>query len=357
MHMADALLSPAVGGAMWVATGVTVAYCARKVRSDLDESKVPLMGVAGAFVFATQMINFAIPGTGSSGHLGGALLLAILLGPHAAFLVMASILAVQALFFADGGLLALGANVFNLGFFPAFIAYPYIYRPLVGEGPDFSRGRVIAGSTLAAVVGLQLGALAVVLETTASGISALPLGTFLLFMQPIHLAIGVVEGIVTAAVVLFVLRAQPELLAREAARTSLAGVRLKPVLVALAVAALVVGGALSWFASADEDGLEWSISRVIGSGQELGGTGATHDAAAGLQERIAVLPDYTFPGGGEEADAAAGGSEAAGADGGPAIDAGTSVSGVVGALLVLAIAGAVGFALRRRSAARAESST
>jgi cobalt/nickel transport system permease protein len=176
-------------------------------------------------------------------------------------------------------------------------------------------------------------------------------------MQPIHLAIGVVEGIVTAAVVLFVLRAQPELLAREAARTSLAGVRLKPVLVALAVAALVVGGALSWFASADEDGLEWSISRVIGSGQELGGTGATHDAAAGLQERIAVLPDYAFPGGGKEADAAAGGSEAAGAGGGPAVDAGTSVSGVVGALLVLAIAGAVGFALRRRSAARAESST
>ncbi len=128
MHMADALLSPAVGGAMWAATGVTVAYSARKVRNELDESKIPLMGVAGAFVFAAQMLTFAIPGTGSSGHLGGALILAILLGPEAAFLVMASILAVQALFFADGGLLALGANIFNLGFFPAFIAYPLIYR-------------------------------------------------------------------------------------------------------------------------------------------------------------------------------------------------------------------------------------
>ena len=101
------------------------------------------MGVAGAFVFAAQMLNFAIPGTGSSGHLGGALLLAILLGPEAAFLVMASILAVQALFFADGGLLALGCNIFNLGFFPAFVAYPLVYRRIVGDGPDLRAGRVV----------------------------------------------------------------------------------------------------------------------------------------------------------------------------------------------------------------------
>ncbi len=229
MHMADALISPAVGAAMWGATGVVVAYSARHVRSDLDESKIPLMGVAGAFVFAAQMVNFAIPGTGSSGHLGGALLLAILLGPEAAFLVMASILAVQALFFADGGLLALGCNIFNLGFFPAFVAYPLVYRKIVGDGPDLRAGRVFAGALLAAVVGLQLGALAVVLETTASGVSDLPFSTFLLLMQPIHLVIGVVEGLVTAVVVLFVYSAQPELLARTAARRSLRGLRLWPV--------------------------------------------------------------------------------------------------------------------------------
>ena len=126
MHMADALISPAGGGAMWAAGGAVVVYSARKVRSELDESKIPLMGVAGAFVFAAQMLNFAIPGTGSSGHLGGALLLAILLGPEAAFLVMASILAVQALFFADGGLLALGCNMINMGFFSAFVADPLV---------------------------------------------------------------------------------------------------------------------------------------------------------------------------------------------------------------------------------------
>ena len=337
MHMADALLSPAVGGVMWAATGATVAYSARKVREDLDESKIPLMGVAGAFVFAAQMVNFTIPGTGSSGHLGGALLLAILLGPEAAFLVMASILAVQALFFADGGLLALGCNVFNLGFFPAFVAYPLVYRRIVGDGPALARRRVGAGSLIAGSVGLQLGALGVVLETTASGVSELSFWSFVLLMLPIHLAIGVVEGLVTAAVVLFVYRAQPELLARSAARKPLGGLRLKPVLVGLAVAALVVGGALSWFASANPDGLEWSIAKVTGAEEELRADSPPHDTAAKTQKRTAMLPDYAVKG-----------SEASGAE----VGAGTSLSGVVGALIVLAVAGALGFALRRRSAAR-----
>jgi cobalt/nickel transport system permease protein len=323
------------------------------------------MGVAGAFIFAAQMLNFAIPGTGSSGHLGGALILAILLGPHAAFLVMASILAVQALFFADGGLLALGANIFNLGFFPAFIAYPYVYRKIVGDGPSPSRGRVVTGSLLAAIVGLQLGALAVVLETTASGVSALPFSTFVLLMQPIHLAIGVVEGLVTAAVVLFVLRAQPELLERTAARKPLAGLKLKPVLVGLAVAAVLAGGALAWFASSDADGLEWSIAKVTGTEEELEAASATHETAAELQESIAVLPDYAFKEGDAADDAAASDATAGGeAEGAPveeeaavwpAVDAGTSVSGIVGGLIVLALAVAIGFVLRRRSSARTES--
>ncbi len=273
---------------------------------------------------------------------------------------MASILAVQALFFADGGLLALGANIFNLGFFPAFIAYPHVYRKIVGDGAAPSRGRVIAGSLLAAVIGLQLGALAVVLETTASGISALPFSTFVLLMQPIHLAIGVVEGLVTAAVVLFVLRAQPELLERTAARKPLAGLKLKPVLAGLAVAAVLAGGALAWFASSDADGLEWSIARVTGTEEELAAASATHETAAELQDSIAILPDYAFKEGEATGDAAA--SDGAGeAEGGPveeeaavwpAVDAGTSVSGIVGGLIVLALAVAIGFALRRRSAAR-----
>src|SRR5512135_1191755 len=175
MHMADALLSPQVGATMWAASAAAVAWCSRRLGAEGDDRRVPLMGVIGAFLFAAQMINFAIPGTGSSGHLGGGLLLAILLGPHAALLVMASVLIVQALFFADGGLLALGCNVFNLGFFPAFIGYP-LYRLLAGVAPGTARATVAA--VLAAVLSLQLGAFAVVLETVASGISALPFGTF-----------------------------------------------------------------------------------------------------------------------------------------------------------------------------------
>src|SRR6516165_3034633 len=113
--MSDALVSPAVGGLLWAGAAGVAAWSARRVDADGDERKIPLMGVLGAFVFAAQMVNFAIPGTGSSGHLGGGLLLAALLGPEAAFLVLASVLGVQALFFADGGLLALGANAVNLG--------------------------------------------------------------------------------------------------------------------------------------------------------------------------------------------------------------------------------------------------
>ncbi len=133
MHMADALLSPAVGGALWAGTLGTIIFSAKKLTAKMDDKLIPLMGVLGAFIFAGQMINFTIPGTGSSGHIGGGMLLAILLGPYPAFLVIASVLMIQALFFADGGLLALGANIWNLGIYPCFIGYPLIYRVLVGN--------------------------------------------------------------------------------------------------------------------------------------------------------------------------------------------------------------------------------
>jgi len=346
MHMADALISPAVGATMWAATGVTTAYCAKKVREELDESKIPLMGVAGAFVFAAQMLNFTIPGTGSSGHLGGGLLLAALLGPYAAFLVMASVLGVQALFFADGGLLALGANIFNLGFFPAFIAYPLIYKKIVGS--NASAARIFTGSLIAAVVGLQLGSLAVVLETTLSGVSELPFATFALVMQPIHLAIGIVEGLVTAGVIVFVRKAQPEILDSADSGGSLRGVRMKPVLLALAAAALICGALLSWFASANPDGLEWSIARVTGSAElARPAESGVHDALSSAQEKTALLPDYALPAGADASDTGASVDDAS---------RGTSLSGVLGAAITLTLAVFVGMLLKRRSARRRESS-
>jgi cobalt/nickel transport system permease protein len=343
MHMADALISPAVGGVMWGASATAIAYSARKVRTDLDESKVPLMGVAGAFVFAAQMLTFSIPGTGSSGHLAGALLLAILLGPQAAFLVMASILTVQALFFGDGGLLALGCNIFNMAFWTAFVAHPLVYRPVTGTAGSPSRGRVVAGSLLAAVLGAQLGALSVVLETTLSGISDLPFTTFLWLMLPIHLAIGVVEGLITAVVVLFVRQTQPELLEHGVTGATGKRLHLKPVLLGFGVAAVLAAGIFSWFASSSPDGLEWSVAKAGGGGETALTASAAHRAAADLQSLTAVLPDYSFKSASQASPRRA---EPA------AVRAGTSLAGVVGVCIVVVLAAGLGFVLRRRVRAR-----
>lgn len=338
MHMADALISPAVGGTMWAAAAGVAAYSVKKIQDDLDEKKIPLMGVVGAFVFAAQMINFSIPGTGSSGHLGGGMLLAILLGPYAGFLTMASILVIQALFFADGGLLALGCNVFNLGFFTCFVAYPLIYRRIVGKG--HSPKGIFAAAMLSAIIGLQLGAFGVVLETLLSGKTELPFGTFLMLMQPIHLAIGVVEGFVTAAIVIFVWKARPEIIEKAALGKALGSVSTKKVLAGLAVAAVIAGCALSWFASANPDGLEWSIFKVAGT-EELEATGEIHQKLSEIQSKIAFLPDYDFKTLEEEEEQSAPGGE----EPWPAVSGGTSLSGLVGGGMTLALAAFTGLAI------------
>jgi len=315
------------------------------VKRELPPEKVPLMGVLGAFIFAAQMINFTIPATGSSGHLGGGMILAILLGPHAAFLTIASVLIVQALFFADGGILALGCNIFNLGFFPAFIAYPFIYRPLVEKRQ--STGVIMAASILAAVVGLQLGAFSVVLETTLSGISSLPFSTFVLLMQPIHLAIGVVEGVVTALVVLFVARARPDIVGLDSHALPERTAGLRRVVVAFLLVSLLTGGVISWFASEHPDGLEWSIAKVTGKEEVDGEQGGIHALFADIQKRLSFLPDYSFP---KAEHAASPGEptppEPAAAGGGTNL--GTSVSGIVGGVITLLLVGGAGYLLKPR---------
>lgn len=346
MHMADALLSPAVGGAFWAGTVGAIGYASKKLKERLDDRRIPLMGVLGAFIFASQMINFTIPGTGSSGHLGGGMILAVLLGPHAAFLVMASVLAVQALFFADGGLLALGCNIWNLGIYPCFVAWPLIYRPLAGDGR--SPRRVLVASLASGAVGLQLGALSVVLQTFLSGRAALPFGAFLLMMQPIHLAIGIIEGFVTAGVIHYVRAARPEILDGPASSPPLGtGVSLRNLMIGFLALAVVTGGALSWFASARPDGLEWSIGKVTGKGELPEQEHGVPAALKGLQKKTAFLPGYGFkppanePKPKEEAPSW------------PNIDASASVSGLIGGFLVLVVTFGIGWAIRafrRRSA-------
>jgi cobalt/nickel transport system permease protein len=344
MHMADALLSPAVGGAMWAVSAGTIAFCARKVRKELDDSKVPLMGVLGAFLFAAQMINFTIPATGSSGHLGGGLLLTLLLGPYAAFLTIASVLFVQALFFADGGILALGCNIFNMGFIPAFIVYPLLYKRIVGNNPG--KMRMNTAIMLSAIVGLQLGPFSVVLETLFSGISALPFSTFVLLMQPIHLAIGAVEGLVTVAIISFVHQAKPEILQVALAAQPIGNRPVRNVLLAFLAATIVTGGVVSWFASKNPDGLEWAIAKVTGQEELKGSEQGLHGALAALQEKTALLPDYSFkkPAGQktEEARATVGQKE-------EESKLGTTVSGIVGAVMTLALAFLAGFILKKRN--------
>ncbi len=336
MHMSDALISPVVGGAFWAASAGTIAYCSARVREGLDDRKVPLMGVLGAFVFAAQMINFVIPATGSSGHIGGGLLLAILLGPAAAFLTIASVLVVQALFFADGGLLALGCNIFNLGVFPAFIAYPLIYKKMVGVNP--CRARMAAGAIIGSVVGLQIGSLGVVVQTVASGVSSMPFAAFLFLMQPIHLAIGVIEGVVTALLVSFVSRARPEILLMAAENRPVGELPVRKLLVWVLLATLLVGGVLSWFASEHPDGLEWSIAKVTGSAELEPPETPEHQRFKAIQDKTAFLPDYALPSGLQENEQATAGNE----------HIGTSLSGIVGGLVTLVVCLLLGMMLKKR---------
>lgn len=315
MHMADALVAPTVAGTMYACSAAAAAYSVKQVRLDLDTKKVPVMGVMGAFVFATQMINFTIPGTGSSGHLCGGMLLSALLGPYAGFLTMIGVLLIQGLLFADGGLLALGCNVWNMAFYGCFLGAMLIWKPMMKRG--MSKAKIVAASILGCVLTLQLGALSVCLETLASGITELPFGVFVGTMQPIHLAIGFVEGLITAAVLVFVYEARPELLLCNSAEEEEKGrFSFRKTIVVLAVAAVLTGGLLSLAASSDPDGLEWSIERLTGSA-ELEAEGGIYEAAGNIQEAAALLPDYAFKG-----------SESA---------LGTAFSGVVGGAVVLAV--------------------
>lgn len=307
MHMADALLSPAVGGAMAAVSAGTVGLSVKKISGDrLDEKKIPMMGVMGAFVFAAQMINFTIPGTGSSGHIGGGILLAAVLGPYPALLTITAVLIIQCLLFADGGLLALGCNIFNMGVCACLIGWPLIYRPLLRRG--LTKKRITAASVLAVTASLQLGAFCVVLETLASGVTALPFKTFLLLMQPIHLAIGLVEGLVTAAVLCFLHAARPELLTAALEEKKISGgVSLKKVLITFVALAAVLAGVVSLYASQHPDGLEWSIQNITGS-TELKRSDAVHKAAGKAVKKTALMPDYAT-------DSKGGGTAAAGLTG------------------------------------------
>ena len=315
MHMADALVAPAVAATMYACSAAAAGYSVKKVRLESDPKKIPVMGIMGAFVFATQMINFTIPGTGSSGHLCGGMLLTALLGPYAGFLTMIGVLLIQCLLFADGGILALGCNIWNMAFYGCFLGSLLIWKPMMSKG--ITKAKIIAASILGCMITLQFGAFSVTLETMASGITALPFGTFVATMQPIHLAIGFVEGLITAAVLVFVHEARPELLYCSTEAEKKEGrFTFKNTLVVLAVVTVLIGGGLSLVASSNPDGLEWSIEKITGS-TEVESDGEIYETVGSVQETTALLPDYAFKG-----------SESS---------FGTTFSGVVGSVIVVGV--------------------
>ncbi len=331
MHMSDALITPVVGGTMLATSTGVVGYSIRNLKSEMFERRLPLMGVMGAFLFAAQMINFSIPGTGSSGHIGGGMLLAILLGPGAGFLTMASVLMIQALFFADGGILAFGCNLINLGFFTCYLAYPLIYKTVVKN--NLNKRRIMIGAVLASVVGLQMGSLGVVAETYLSGRTELELNVFLLFMQTIHLAIGLIEGVITGVIVNYLFEQHPSYLYKEEKEDVDIAINRK-VIGRILAAALVVGGMLSLFASASPDGLEWAIERTVDSGEII-----NHSPVVSwierLQSTIAPMPDYGFR---EPATAVE--------------EVGTSTAGLIGSLITLMMTLTIGMTVRKMTRTR-----
>lgn len=290
MHMSDALVSAKVGGIMWVVFLLLLLYSAKKASQNFDKLNIPLMGVMAAFVFAAQMLNFSIPATGSSGHIGGGILLAATLGAYPAFIALSSVLFIQALFFADGGILAFGCNAFNMAFFACFVAYPLLFVSIVRK----SRGKfaIIAAGVLSCVLTLQCGSFCVVLETLCSDITELDFKTFLLFMQPIHLAIGFVEGVATAFVLLAIKDSNAFVFNKLTEGKFMPS--KKSAVLLMSIAAVVFGSLFSIYASEKPDGLEWSLQNTAKT-EIVAEKSVAHLASENIANNTAIFSDYSTP--------------------------------------------------------------
>lgn len=248
-HIPDGFVSAPVAATTLVAAGAIAAYAARRAQGHLDERAAPTLGLATAAVFAAQTLNFPVA-AGTSGHLLGGVLLAVIFGPWAAYLVMVAVLIVQALIFADGGLTALGANILNIGGAGALFGYA-VYRALLGLSGDGPRRRGAAAAAAAFLATVLTGAAAGV----ELGLSAVaPTRLAVSAMTGVHVFIGVVEAAITGPTVWALARKRPDLVYRPQAVLSVGPAR------AVALAALstvaIVAGALSLIASAAPDSME-----------------------------------------------------------------------------------------------------
>lgn len=304
LHIPDGFLSIVVAVICWAITAVVLAVAVSRTNKSLGEKQVPLMGVMAAFIFAAQMINFPVAG-GTSGHLLGGALAAIVLGPWAAMLVLTAVIAVQALLFQDGGLIVMGANILNMGLITAAIGYG-LYRGVVNR----QRSTKLAIAGVAAWLSVMAGALATAIQLWLSGTSNLQ--TVVITMLGVHALIGLGEALITVAALAFIFQTRPDLL--DEASASAQGSRgwiLAGGLISLAVVLL------SPLASAFPDGLE----RVAED------TGFLEFAQASPFE---FIPDYTVPFLGET-------------------PLSTIIAGVIGALVVLGLSILAGRSLQKKS--------
>lgn len=208
LHIPDGFLNLPTSLIAWIATAALMSLALKRVQADYQERAVPLMGVCAAFIFAAQMINFPIPG-GTSGHLLGGTLAGVLLGPWAGTLVMSIVFVVQAVFFQDGGLTVLGANIFNMGAIGTFGGY-YLYKAIrFAIGRQSWRGMAV-GVAVAAWCSVVFAGIAAALQIAASG--TIPLGIVLGAMVSWHLLIGIGEALITLIAVNFIWKVRPDLL-------------------------------------------------------------------------------------------------------------------------------------------------
>lgn len=304
MHIPDGFLSALVSVVLWILSIITIGYALRRVGKDLGERQVPLMGVLAAAIFAGQMLNFTVAG-GTSGHLMGAAIATILLGPWAAILVMTTVVGIQALIFQDGGLLALGANIFNMGVIGVAVSY-FAYTTLKKLLGEQQRWALFVNGFVSAWLSIFIAALAVALQLAISGTS--PANISVPAMAGIHAIIGIGEGFITVGALAFLYAARRDLV--ETSQPAPAG---KLVWAAgLGIALLLA--VFSPLASAHPDGLEWVAEQK----------GFLDKAQGPLYE---IIPDYVFPGIANEAFA-------------------TIVAGVIGSLIVFGVA--LGMAYARR---------
>lgn len=312
MHIPDGFLSIAVSVVLWIIAILAVGYALRRLNQDFDERKLPLMGVLAAAIFAGQMLNFSVTG-GTSGHLLGAAIATILLGPWAAIVVVTSVVSVQALIFQDGGLLALGANIFNMALIGTTVAY-FTYRTI----QRLARGQrwgIFVGGFTAGWLAIFIASLSCALEMALSGTS--PANIAVPAMGGIHALIGIGEGLITVGALAFLYATRRDLVVQGTERvTAGKAIWVGGLIIAVALAIL------SPLASAHPDGLEWVAEQRGFLGLQQG---ATYN----------IIPDYALPGISNAALA-------------------TILAGIVGVFIVLGVVLAMGKA--RRSPQRHEES-